>query len=100
MDRILQAWRGAERLWVVFWIYTIGVGICLAIVGTSLTLLGNPYVLLPFLVAYWCYAAFLLVSQWRCAFNVDWRGWGLIIRGLVALSVLGFIGSLIKVVTT
>jgi hypothetical protein len=31
-------------------------------------------------------AVVLAIAQWRCAFNVHWRGWGWMVRGLILLS--------------
>ena len=39
-------------------------------------------------------AVWVLVAMWRCAFNVNWRGWGYIVRGILILTVIGFFGAL------
>lgn len=98
MEWVKRAWRGEERLWKVFWIYgflgSIGLGIALSIVSA---VLGSISAVLGLVgsIAYIgvsiIYTIWLWVSQWRCAFNADWRIWGYIIRFLMVTSIIAII---------
>jgi hypothetical protein len=93
MSFIKRSWRGEEKLWRVFWLYGVLLGIAISIVYAiikGLLDLGWPMVVAA-MAFYAVYQFWLLVSQWRCAWNVNWRGWGYIARFLVVLGFLGWI---------
>lgn len=84
MNPIMRAWSGQERLWKVFWIYGvlfgIIIGIAAAIAGVSQTI--------PYIVANIIYGLWLVVAEWRCAFNATWKIWGYVVRVLIVLSII------------
>lgn len=94
MNQIKKAWRGQERLWKVFWIYNVLVGIVINLVASFLesadVVIHGVWLLFSLVYTVW-----ILVSEWRCAFNVDWKFWGYVIRVLIVsipvLLVLGFV---------
>ena len=101
----MRAWRGNERLWVVWWIYGGGIVVLLATLvwlapdpdsgrdltqvitqGLFITTIG---LLMEAIVIFWA------VTVWRCAPNVANVMWTLITRAsVVAL----FVGSVAYVV--
>ncbi len=89
MERIKRAWRGEEPLWKVFWVYGFLGGIVLGFVKA---IIENSILGMPGIILYWIvYIAYLIwntVSQWRCAFNAGWRGWGYIVRALIILGLV------------
>ena len=107
-DLILKHWNGEERLWKVYWIYGILLGVILfGVIGNALVVWLSfsidHYFPLSFsidrvlpLVIYnaWtiAYMVWNNVSIWRCSDNVNWKGWVTIARILV---VLGIISTLV-----
>ena len=86
MGWIKRAWRGEERLWKVFWIYGVLMGIVFGLVGPiARSAFGNIgfIVALVIQVIYWIW---LLVAQWRCAFNAEWQIWSYVVRIFVVIS--------------
>lgn len=86
---IRGAWKGEERLWIVFWVYFWLIGIVVSVGSGFLADAG----LLAELVAGVLGAAWLVwiaVSQWRCSSNTSWRGWGYVVRVLVVFSVVAW----------
>jgi hypothetical protein len=92
--RILAAFRGQERLVIVFWAYYVGLGFIMGMIAgiffgiasetghTSIGVVSLIFILLPYyLWAMW--------SLWACAFNAQWKGWGYVVRGIVLLSIAG-----------
>ncbi len=78
----LQAWRGQQPLWKVFWIYgvaTSSVMIVFYVLGFYLDHVALRQVLL---LCFAPYTAWILVSVWRCANNTQERIWGLFARFL------------------
>lgn len=92
MEKIKQAWRGQEKLWIVFWIYGVVVGILFQIL---LGILGAQGMLFVGLAVYVVYYVWVIVSTWRCAFNVKARSWGYVARVLAILSVIGMVLSVL-----
>lgn len=96
MELIKRCWKGEEKLWKVYWLY--------GVVGSILIqlLFGVLGMVLPLfaklgMVGYLAYCVWLLVSQWRCAWNCSWKGWGYIVRGIIVLVPVGIlIGGLTK----
>lgn len=88
MDWMKRAWNGQERLWKVFWIYGAVAGLIAGVINFALVFAAGKVVSQAFsalMIVYW---VFIAVSEWRCAFNVSWRGWGYIVRFLVILGAI------------
>ena len=93
-----ECFKGKRLLWPLFWLWFIGVwcvlvGIILffgAVALRSNVFLDEwlKWVLLLLII----YVVWVLVSLWRCAFNVKWNGWGYLTR--VVVLVMGSIGIL------
>lgn len=102
---IIKARNGEERLWIVFWIYTV-IGILFttslynALLQAITDLRGyGPLVLLFVLViAYLAYIVWAMGSLWRCAFNVGWKGWGYLARACVVWNILVFLVIVVSAV--
>lgn len=93
MEWMKRALRGEEMLWKVFWIYGIVFGLVLA--GLRFAVISfSPMASMPLLGVQLVYLVWISISIWRCAFNVDWHGWGYIARILVVLGILGAIAGL------
>ena len=94
MSFIGKAWRGEERCWKVHWIYggLIGLAWQLALGAAKA---GPPSVLLALAIPFLVYFIWFLVSEWRCAFNLEWKFWGYVVRGLVLLAPVGFVAGLL-----
>lgn len=95
MSALMKAWHGEERLWKVFWLYTVlgsflilfllqflqAVGLSAEKNGHSTTwILVLIGLLTIFLLAY---SVWTITSLWKCAFNVSWKGWGYLGRAYV-----------------
>ena len=85
MGWISSAWRGQERLWKVFWLYGFILGIILQIIGSVAAALYGATFYIPALIFYIIYIIWLMVAQWRCAFNAEWKIWGYVVRILIIL---------------
>ena len=83
MGWILRAWQGQERLWKVFWIYGVILGIILQVIGSVVAALYGVALQIPALIFYIIYTIWLLVAEWRCAFNAEWKIWGYVVRILI-----------------
>jgi hypothetical protein len=92
MDWVGKAWRGEERCWIAYWVYgfvfSIGWSILLSLAAVV------PLALIPLGLLYLCYIIWVLVSQWRCAFNLEWRFWGYVVRFLIIMIPVLFIGGI------
>jgi hypothetical protein len=87
MRWLKRAWQGEERLWKVFWVYGVAVSCigfftALAVeIGTAMStgVVGTPsestcfFVYDAWLAVSSCYWVWIIVSLWRCAFNVKQR---------------------------
>ena len=76
-DWIGRAWRGEERIRRVFWLYDIAV-FCFLIVLVAVVFSISDEEIEATATAYLFYTPYrvwLLLSEWRCAFNCNWRGW-------------------------
>ena len=80
MSWIKRAWRGEERLWKVFWVYGVLLAAGLSIAAFIAKILLGPVGYIVLAVVRIAYSIWLLVAQWRCAFNVEWTFWGYIAR--------------------
>ena len=77
-------WRGEDRLWKAFWLLWV---MGWWAVGTIAILIQNSgglpaYVGPAVIILYMIWAG---VGVWRCAFNVGWRGWAYVSRGIVVV---------------
>ncbi len=78
----VAAWRGRQPLWKVFWVYGVSVS-GLLIAFYLLAFAVEAVALRQILVLGFApYTAWLLVSLWRCAFNVREPFWGMLARFL------------------
>ena len=93
MNWIKNAWQGKTPLWKVFWIYGVIGNNLLMIICSAM--IGNLTSIIISMVIMFAYTIWILVSQWRCAFNTKWRGWGYIVRILAIIAPLLFITGLI-----
>jgi hypothetical protein len=99
---IAKVWRGEERLFVVFWWYYV---VASFVLGPGLAV-AVP-LLLPFVpraIGIWsayaigaAYFVWISVGLWRCAFNVESRAWGYVVRIVVILDILGAIDFVVQV---
>jgi len=90
LDFVRNGWKGGERLWKVTWLGYVG-GVMLlviALVGVGAAL-GEAagYVFGPLILVVNVWG---LVAMWRCAPNVNWRGWFYLARVLVVMAVVGW----------
>ena len=97
---IIRAWKGEERLWIVFWLYgVLGLSfltilqIFLQAVGTSAEKNGHSttgiVIIMSFITIFAiAYIVWAICSLWRCAFNAKWKWLGYLSRGYVLWSVL------------
>jgi hypothetical protein len=96
-----RAWRGQERLWFVFWIYAVVVGIVLqllvVIAGTAGVVGGLGMVIgIPLIIAIAAYSVWISVSMWRCAWNAKAKFWGYIVRILTVLTLISYVLTIIS----
>ena len=81
---VTSRWRGEGRLWLVFWIY--GVLLSIIVTGVFLAQLATEDPIPGFkqflIVAFIPYTVWILVSIWRCAFNVENELYGYMARVL------------------
>jgi hypothetical protein len=69
---VLQSWRGAAPLWRVYWLYGVLGSAVLTVLIVAPTLMGwytPPMVVLALAIGL-VYTAWIVVSTWRCAFNI------------------------------
>ncbi len=78
----LQAWRGQQPLWKVFWIYGVATSLVLVlfyVLGFYLDRVALRQVLL---LCFALYTTWILISVWACANNTSKPIWGLFARFL------------------
>ncbi len=63
----IRAWRGDARLWVVFWIYGVGVSSILILLYATTVLQGQLAGQQGMLILGGFYTLWILVAIWRCA---------------------------------
>ncbi len=80
IDSMKKSWDGEERLWVVFWLW--GVAVPIVLYGIAYYVSGFiPSLGYVFDVVLGIgYAVFMMVSLWRCAFNIGWKWLGYVNR--------------------
>jgi hypothetical protein len=94
MGFIGKAWRGEQRCWIVYWLYGNLASIGWMVLFTLMKGLP-PVTMLGGFAVYVVYAVWLVVSQWRCAFNLDWKFWGYVVRFITALIPVMFVGGVV-----
>lgn len=99
---ICAGWNGETRGWLMFWRYGLGVSIVVKLAflflhlmrngfaemavdsGSNLMIAADPYIFISLMAALSiftvCWVIWWLLSMWRCAFNVNWSGWGYMSR--------------------
>lgn len=93
---MLDVIKGKEKLWVVFWIYNllIGISVSLALTLTAKALEFNnaiTFVTVGFKIVWYI---FCVIGLWQCAFNAEKRIWGYLIRIYLGLGITLTIASL------
>lgn len=78
----LRAWRGRQPLWVVFWLYGVGVSTALMALYGAAIVTGDTVLRQILLLCFAPYTGWLLVAIWRCADNSSMQVWGLLARFL------------------
>lgn len=87
---LIEPIKGNERLWKVFWIYHLAIGLPLTFaIEPFYQAFGFPasYV---YLGVYLVWALWVTIGLWQCAYNTNLKGMGLVIR-LVVIWGLGSI---------
>lgn len=89
-----RALQGEERLWKVWWLGGFGCTVFVWLWGTfvihtatSSTNSGTRSAAVALHLLSVAVSAALAISEWRCAFNVQWRGWGWIARTLIVIGI-------------
>ena len=75
----MQSWRGAAPLWRVYWLYGVLGSAILTVFIVAPTLMGwytTPMLALALAIGL-VYTAWIVVSTWRCAFNIKGEPFGL-----------------------
>ena len=93
MDALIKAWRGSEKLSIVFWGYFvlghIGFALIAGIIGGYSGIFNIPYVAILFSILFYLpFIVWSLWSVWNCAFNVEWKPWAYIARGVTLIVVI------------
>jgi hypothetical protein len=71
----LLYWRGEGPLWRLYWIYGVLVSTAGGTILLTATLyrLVSPWAILGLVLLGLAYTVWILVSTWRCAFNIENR---------------------------
>jgi hypothetical protein len=99
MNSLKGVWRGKEKLWKVFWLYTVVLPLAsyLIFIALPLKLYGTPIVTYSYFFVGWSlFNSLLLVPMWRCAANTRWWVWTRLARInvlIIAAQICLFIGS-------
>ena len=99
---LLKCWNGEERLWKVYWIYGILLGmITFAFIGNALVfwLALTTKVYFPIVIYNIFMASYFVwnnVSIWRCSKNAKWPGWLVVARALVIVGAIIFLFSFLN----
>ena len=98
-DYFKRTWNGEEKLKILFWIYyvigSIGIAMVPGVFQSAGLLIGINYGAIFSLIIVVPYFVWIMVSLWRCAFNVDKRIWGYIVRGIVVFTIVSYLFRLI-----
>lgn len=84
-EYISRCWNGKEKLWRVFWYWFVAFPV---VMGFAIYIVIEAFYLTRFieewlhyiLIALFVYGPWVLVSMWRCAFNVEWKPLGYLTR--------------------
>ena len=98
---IVDSWRGKSPAYKVFWVYAVSINLLFSVSGVAAGYFSAFYSWISyigFLIAplYLIFIVWFCLSLWRCAFNVDWSGWGYLSRVLVALVAAGTLNQLLQ----
>jgi hypothetical protein len=110
INLIAKAWKGEERLWVVFWVYFFLVDFLnyLNFVfkvfpklsydsffsSNSLFELYAKFAITSLLITFFRFLQIIFI--WRCAFNCNWKVWGYISRTLIVMIAFLVIYGVVK----
>lgn len=79
LDGPMRYWNGEGPLWRLYWIY----GVLASTAGGALIMtatlyrLVSPWSILALVLLGLAYTAYILVSTWRCAFNIETEPFGI-----------------------
>lgn len=95
MGFIKRAWNGQEKLWKVYWLYGVLLGIVAQVIFLGLEILsaiGGFYIVACVLATLLllAYAVWSNVALWRCAWNAKATFWGYVVRILVVISAITY----------
>jgi len=95
-----RAWRGEERLWKVWWLLGLVLGVLGMLLRQALERVPTQETLVPFLptlAASALFAPYLVWCKmaWSSANNVDWKYWGIIAKILIALGLFQSVAAFI-----
>lgn len=92
-DLATLAWQGEAQLWRMFWLWTMGAAVVLALLLSLIpagavrwtigVIMGVPYF------------SWALIGVWRCAPNSRWAGWGYGTRALLLIALIVFLSKYI-----
>jgi hypothetical protein len=91
-----KVFKGQEKLWVVFWFYTVIGNILTLFIGASPFLLGlvsMPFILLTVAISV-LYSLFSIYILWQNAFNTNWKILGFLTRAITVLYLLFVLSKL------
>lgn len=82
---ITKCWQGKERLSKVFWYWFVLVPAVLTVTVAGVLKFVYPLMRMEEWLHYalmfaFVYGPWVLISMWRGAFNVEWKGWGYLAR--------------------
>lgn len=80
-----KAWKGEERAWKVFWIYSLVLGFLFEKLLEVIVKLDNGYLTILYAIVILVWIVWCSASMWKCAFNTNWKYWGYLTRGLMVL---------------
>lgn len=91
VDFVVRGWRGEERLWKVTWLGYVGGAFVLAVLAYGLVVFLGGAAKYAFGLSVIALNVWGLVAMWRCAGNVNWRGWFYLGRTIVIASLVAWI---------
>ena len=98
-DFLRKYWKGEEKLWKVFWIWTLIPHVIFHFLQESIgETSGGVNLILLMWIPFGIYAVWILISLWRCSPNVGWSGFKVLARIFVILE--GFIFGIVLLFTT
>jgi hypothetical protein len=86
---IKRGYAGKERLWKIFWIFYVGIFMVFDFIysGLSGVLTRSLYTDLAFVSSIYSWAICGGIPVWRCAFNVNLKGWGYLARTIAIIPI-------------